>query len=960
LTIGAEADNTIILDDPAVSRHHAQIKWHNGRYIISDNQSTNGVQVNQNRIGTGEFPLQTGDTITIGRTNLTFILHVTQHPPGQPSVPYPPSQAPVQSTSQPPVQQTPQPRYQVPTPLPRPAVLPLHPPAPTPREVASTPPVISQPTVKPQALSSKRVLDGRYELVALLGQDGLGTLYRARRLALGDQVAVRILRPDLVDNPQALERFRRQAFVAARIRHPNAMQIYDFIVSPDGTVYIVEELLSGKTLRELIRTEPGLGLSRVVSLFNQICGAVHAAHLSGVVLRDLRPESIHLEMTTEGQEIVKVSGSGLAKLDSATGGGLTMADVANEFGDARYMSPEQWQGLVLDSRADVYSLGIILFELLTGSVPFDAPSRYEIADLHTQSPPPDLADYGRPDLDEGINAVVNRALAKDPNRRPPTTLHLAAEFEAVTNVKGGLLGSVIQRATGMLPVRPIIVPQAPAPVPAGEAAFPSVVAEVEEKGRGTFNAVVVALMAEAFLSRVSGGLVKTVVPLYGLLVFGLDITSVMGLVLIQNVVPLLLRPLFGSLADRYGKKRVFMISLVIRTLVSLLYAFATLPILFIASAIRGIADSAKGPSASAMIADHTDERNIAKAYSWYTTTKSTSGSIGESFALWLIPVLLAFYIASQTVTTRVAIIEDQARPGQQIVEVLGNDPPESIQGKLTPTRRLVRVEEQPLRLAKVPLEKLPKVVNSALLQRAIILIFLISTALSAASVILVAVFIQDKKKSKAKKKTEGGNQDAVAAEGTAPNIWAYALLGTALTAPGYMVTGEFFVILAVKMSVTSEILFYIKLAAELVIPLLFGPFFGWVADRIGAGKVLGLRSIINLITSVLFWVTSQFTASLLFGVLLGLARGLDEIGKAAFKPTWGAVAAKVSSFNLAARSKTMGILETGVDSADLIFPQVAGLLFQQFGLPILMLIRGAMALLGEIYTFLLLRKSRFR
>jgi hypothetical protein len=135
-------------------------------------------------------------------------------------------------------------------------------------------------------------------------------------------------------------------------------------------------------------------------------------------------------------------------------------------------------------------------------------------------------------------------------------------------------------------------------------------------------------------------------------------------------------------------------------------------------------------------------------------------------------------------------------------------------------------------LAKVPLEKLPKVVNSALLQRAIIIIFLISTALSAISVILVAVFIQDKKKSKAKKKTEGESK--------------------------------------------------------------------------------------------------------------------------------GAVAAKVSSYNLASRSKTMGILETGVDSADLIFPQIAGLLFQRFGLPLLMIIRGAMALLGEIYTYLLLRKSRFR
>jgi hypothetical protein len=190
LTIGAEADNTIVLNDTAVSRHHAQIRWHNGRYIIADNNSTNGVLVNQSRIGTGEFPLQTGDTITIGRTTLTFIHHLTQQSPSQPPVLYPPSHPPFQSPSQPPVQPAPQPKYQVPTPLPRPAVPPPQPPPQTARPVASNPPVVSQPPVKPPTSASKRVLDGRYELEALLGQDGLGTLYRARRLALGDQVAV--------------------------------------------------------------------------------------------------------------------------------------------------------------------------------------------------------------------------------------------------------------------------------------------------------------------------------------------------------------------------------------------------------------------------------------------------------------------------------------------------------------------------------------------------------------------------------------------------------------------------------------------------------------------------------------------------------------------------------------------------------------------------------------------------
>lgn len=953
MTIGAAADNRIILDDTTVSRHHARIEYHDGEFVILDNHSTNGVTLNNKKLGSSAYTLRNGDSVLIGRTRMTFTLRQSESRQSQTPQQYNPPYTPPAPAPQPGAQ----------TPPSRPAV-----PLPTQRPPQS-PPVQSLLTPKqPQheALKSdsseRRVLDGRYELQSLLGQDSLGALYRARRIALGDTVAVRVLNPALVDNAEALERFRRQALVAARIRHPNAVQIYDFIVSTDGTVYIVEELLSGRTLRDLIRRERGLTLPRVASIFNQICGAVHAAHLSGIVLRDLRPESIHLEQTPDGQEIVKVSNSGLAKLDRSVSGGVTMADAASEFGDARYMSPEQWQGLQLDSRADVYSLGVILFEMLTGIPPFDAATRYDIADQHINASIPDLAETGRPDLDESVNAVVSRALAKAPSRRPPTALHLAAEFEAVTGVKGGILGNVIQRATGILPIRPVVVPQAPAPTPTGETALPSVVAQVEDKGRGTFNAVVVALMAEAFLSRVSGGLVKTVVPLYALLVFGLDIRAVLALGLIQDVVPLLLRPVFGTLADRYGKKRIFILSLVIRTIVSLIYAFATLPILFIASAIRGIADSAKGPSASAMIADNTDEGHIAKAYSWYTTTKSTSGSIGESVALWLIPMLLAIYLAAQTANVRVAVIEDSAKPGREIVEVLGAAAPESVIDPANTNRRLLRVEERPMRYGEIPLDKLPEIVDRSALQRVIVIVLLLSTILSAGSIVLVAVFIKEKKKDKSKKKKADAasriDVRAGSAEIKAPNIWAFALLGTAITAPGYLVAGNFFLLLAVKLSVTAEALFWIKIAAEMVIPLVFGPFFGWVADRIGSGKVLSIRSVINLITSIIFWMTTYYSASAIFGVLLGVARALDEIGKAAFKPTWGAVAAKVSSYNLANRSRTMSILETGVDSSDLIFPQIAGLIFQRFGLAPLMIVRGVMALAAEIYTFAILRRYK--
>src|SRR5262249_29286603 len=154
---------------------------------------------------------------------------------------------------------------------------------------------------------------------------------------------------------------------------------------------------------------------------------------------------------------------------------------------------------------------------------------------------------------------------------------------------------------------------------------------------------------------------------------------------------------------------------------------------------------------------------------------------------------------------------------------------------------------------------------------------------------------KEKADKKEKKSVPSGQPDAPAEQ---PSIWAFALLGTALTAPAYMVTGEFFTILAVKLEVTPSALGWIKIIAETITPLLFGPFFGWLADRIGSGKVIALRSFANLVTSALFWIVPWFAGSALLGGMMGLARAVDEIGKAAFKPTWGAIAAKVSSFNL--------------------------------------------------------------
>jgi hypothetical protein len=301
LNIGKASENALALPDPSVSRHHAAVRRQGGEYVVLDLGSSNGTFVNGQRVGPEGQALRPGDVIIVGRTQLIFDLQAAAPLPAPPPAPAPPQPAPT-----------------------------------SPPRLASALPKPAQP---PGGGQRQVALDGRYELETKLAEDATGTLYRARRVLLGDKVAVRILRRDLVKDLMAMERFRRQAQVAARIHHPHSVQIYDFGSTSDGAVYIVEELLSGRTLRDLVREERGLTLARVVGIFNQVCGAVHTAHLNGIVLRDLKPESIFVEQGPDGKELVKVGGYGLAKVDRASSDGVTLADQAMRLGAHQYISP---------------------------------------------------------------------------------------------------------------------------------------------------------------------------------------------------------------------------------------------------------------------------------------------------------------------------------------------------------------------------------------------------------------------------------------------------------------------------------------------------------------------------------------------------------------------------------------------------------------------------------------------
>jgi serine/threonine-protein kinase len=267
------------------------------------------------------------------------------------------------------------------------------------------------------------VIDGKYELVAKLGEGGMSVVYRARRVHIGDDVAVKILLGKFVKDDAALARFRREARAAAMLRHPNVITIHDFGETDDehAPAYIVMEFVRGTPLRDLLKSENRFQVERAVRLMRGICAGVSAAHRQGVVHRDLKPENILIVAPDDDFEFesVRVVDFGLAKLLADAGAGPAGTVVGTPY----YMSPEQGMGEPLDTRSDVYSLGAMFYEMLSGIRPFDAETVSGVINRHLYEPPPPLsASLGIP---RRISTAIMQALAKDPAERPQTAGDLA-------------------------------------------------------------------------------------------------------------------------------------------------------------------------------------------------------------------------------------------------------------------------------------------------------------------------------------------------------------------------------------------------------------------------------------------------------------------------------------------------------------------------------------------------------
>jgi serine/threonine protein kinase len=275
-----------------------------------------------------------------------------------------------------------------------------------------------------------RILDGKYEVIERLGEGGMGAVYRARRLHIGDEVAVKVLHSDLVVNDRAIERFRREARSAAFISHPNVVSIHDFsdAQSSETPAYIVMELVRGTSLRNLLEREGRLPPARAVRLMQDICAGVGVAHRQGVVHRDLKPDNIIIAAAShEGErETAKVVDFGIAKLrDMAAESGLTQPGAV--MGTIYYMSPEQCRGEELDARADVYSLGAMLYEMLTGHPPFRANNVAGLISKHVAEAPPTFPH--KLEIPPGLAATCYKALAKNRDERQADAVILGREFQ---------------------------------------------------------------------------------------------------------------------------------------------------------------------------------------------------------------------------------------------------------------------------------------------------------------------------------------------------------------------------------------------------------------------------------------------------------------------------------------------------------------------------------------------------
>lgn len=311
-------------------------------------------------------------------------------------------------------------------------------------EVSACPHDGSELTVKSTEVKPGQVFAGQYEIISVLGRGGMSIVYRARHRLMDRLVAIKLLQGE-TDNV-AVERFKQEAKAASSLNHPNIIGIYDFGII-DNQPYLVMDCLEGKTLGDILDDEVVLSLDRSVSLFRQACYGLEHAHKNGIVHRDLKPGNLCLVKDENGKEMLKIVDFGIAKLVGHTSGQLNLTQTGEIFGSPLYMSPEQCMAKPLDIRSDIYSLGCVMYECLTGRPPLRGDTAYETMTMHV-SKTPDSFNTVAPNLsiNPSLEAIIFRCLEKKPDDR----------YQSVSEILQDL--PTIQPDSGSVKVKSVVHP----------------------------------------------------------------------------------------------------------------------------------------------------------------------------------------------------------------------------------------------------------------------------------------------------------------------------------------------------------------------------------------------------------------------------------------------------------------------------------------------------------------------
>ncbi len=363
-----------------------------------------------------------------------------------------------------------------------------------------------------------KTIDGRYLVEALLGEGGMGVVYSAKHKVIGKKVAIKVLRGEMARDTEITERFLQEAKAASSIGNPHIVDISDFGTLPDGSAYFVMEYLAGKSLTDVMAETKPIKVPRLLHMAKQIAAGLGAAHEVGIVHRDLKPDNVMIVTRGSGdagKDFVKILDFGIAKVG---GEASRLTRAGSVFGTPHYMSPEQAAGTAVDLRTDIYALGIILYEMASGKVPFDADNFMGILTQHMyKAPVPILALVPAPEIPPSLDAIIQKCLTKSKDGRYGTMGELLVDLEKLERGEvPGALAEMMARSGGFnVPADYFRVSGMPQPVPAMPAGVP-------KRGRtsllvamgvvGTLGITAVAVTLVRTSPSKAEGLVMSAVP----------------------------------------------------------------------------------------------------------------------------------------------------------------------------------------------------------------------------------------------------------------------------------------------------------------------------------------------------------------------------------------------------------------------------------------------------------------